>query len=355
MSIYPHPSHKGWWVVDIGRGKTRQRIIVREGGLEEAEARHRMLRKQSPDKVLTVDPTIKELMLPFLKWYKQEVSPGTYRDAGDTYRLYFVPTFGNLRPSQLTVGLFTEFKETLLDAGQSKTNINKHLSYISKVLKWAATAGHCQDLQFTIPRYPRKQTVLPVEEQREPLTREQLDEVYSHVQPHYRLPFLLMADMGLRRNEALLLKVSDIDLKFKAVNVLGKGNKIRRVPFMSARFEEALYKVLDTVNEGYLTVNPKEKKPYLTMRKELLRVGKKAGLKKELTHHILRYTFSTICAENGMSPYALQKVMGHSSIETTMKIYTKVNRDFVAMEVEKMREGGKKEEKPTPKLRLVKG
>ena len=47
--------------------------------------------------------------------------------------------------------------------------------------------------------------------------------------------------------------------------------------------------------------------------------------KKEIPNispHICRHTFCSICASGGMSPKVLQSIMGHSSIEITMNVYT---------------------------------
>ena len=42
-----------------------------------------------------------------------------------------------------------------------------------------------------------------------------------------------------------------------------------------------------------------------------------AGLPEEYHFHSLRATFGTWCANNGMSGYTLQNLMGHSSMKVT--------------------------------------
>jgi len=44
-------------------------------------------------------------------------------------------------------------------------------------------------------------------------------------------------------------------------------------------------------------------------------------------------------ARQGMSPHALQQFAGHSSIETTNKIYVHIGSDFVGDEVRRIRKG----------------
>jgi len=53
----------------------------------------------------------------------------------------------------------------------------------------------------------------------------------------------------------------------------------------------------------------------------------RAGL-SDVRFHDLRRTFATMCALSGVPPKALQKWMGHKSIETTMKCYVVFPEDF---------------------------
>lgn len=341
MSIRPHPSKSKrepgrWWSIEIGRGKGRTTIVY-EGTFEEA-ARYEKLILQSADgqaPPLSQAPKIKELILPFLDWYKGEASPRTIRDIRFSVDLYFIPWFGSLQPKQLTLQLFNDFRSKLLDQGLSPTTINKHLNYFSTMINWAVEHGHCLPLAFRIPRYQKKKTTAKPQH---PLTKRQVDAIYQKLEPQYKLLFLLMADHGLRQEEAMRLNVDDINEATRTIRVLGKGNKYRTVPFLSYRFIEELDKILAVTFEGPLVVNPVTGKPYVTMTKALNRAAKAAGITRSINHHILRHTFSTLAAQGGMNPHALQRILGHASIETTNKIYTHVGVDFVGEEAKRLME-----------------
>ncbi len=343
MKVYPHPTkHKRyrgklWWLIDIGSRKDRQRIPY-EGSYESAVAIGQgLVQPEEIDQKTSLRTQIKELIVLFLTYYKNEVTPATLGDMNKTINSYIVPYFGLLRPLQVNDTVINEFKNDLLEKGLKPITINKHINYFSSILKWAAAnTDACGDMVFNLKRFPKKKTVSP---QVVPLTKRQVDAVYNHIQPRFRLLFLLMSDQALRVHEAVKVKVEDVDEANELIHVSGKGNRVRQVPFMSDRFAEELGKVLSVKLDGYLVLNPQTKKPYVTIRKELERAAGKAGLTRHVNHHLLRHSCSTRLAEQNMNPHALQKILGHASIETTNKIYTHVSKDFVGNEARKVRNG----------------
>lgn len=57
----------------------------------------------------------------------------------------------------------------------------------------------------------------------------------------------------------------------------------------------------------------------------------------KITPHICRHTYCTNMAKSGMNPKTLQYLMGHSSIEVTLNVYTHVNFDDAKAEISKLK------------------
>ena len=52
--------------------------------------------------------------------------------------------------------------------------------------------------------------------------------------------------------------------------------------------------------------------------------------------HALRHTFATRCIEQDMNPKTLQRILGHSNINTTMDLYVHVTQNQLLTEIKKM-------------------
>lgn len=56
----------------------------------------------------------------------------------------------------------------------------------------------------------------------------------------------------------------------------------------------------------------------------------------DFTFHVLRHTFCTRMAEDGMDVKVLQEIMGHSNIAVTMQVYNHVSDDRAINEMNKI-------------------
>jgi site-specific recombinase XerD len=60
---------------------------------------------------------------------------------------------------------------------------------------------------------------------------------------------------------------------------------------------------------------------------------------QHLHHHLLRHSFGTIATISGMNPHAINEIMRHSDISTTM-IYQNLAADFLKSEGRKFLSNG---------------
>jgi len=127
---------------------------------------------------------------------------------------------------------------------------------------------------------------------------------------------------GLRKQELLKLKLTDIDIENKSIFIFrGKGNKDRVVP-VTAKLEDTLSKYLverrrlnKTCPEFFTSLNRNCGFTETGMKRLVETIRKASGVK--FSAHKLRHTFATLMLEGGCDIFSLSKMMGHSDIKTT--------------------------------------
>lgn len=77
-------------------------------------------------------------------------------------------------------------------------------------------------------------------------------------------------------------------------------------------------------------------KPNPTVNKELIRLGKLAGLDKHISFHTARHTNATLLIYEGIQITTVQKLLGHRNIKTT-QLYSNVFSEAIVKDLKKCR------------------
>jgi len=129
---------------------------------------------------------------------------------------------------------------------------------------------------------------------------------------------------GCRKNEALAVKWSDIDLNAKRIYIDGTKTECaaRYVPLFSKT-----EKLLSTMQRKTDLIFPYSDN---LVKCNFRRIKADFGLPYSI--HSLRHTFATRCLESGISLNVVQKWLGHAQASTTANIYTHVQTSFEIQE-----------------------
>lgn len=128
---------------------------------------------------------------------------------------------------------------------------------------------------------------------------------------------------GLRISESTSLQISQIDSQANTLNIIGKGDKERIVPIPEAMLEQLRQVWKTHRHEQYLFLNKSASNsiaPNL-LYKCFKNALDRSQLNPSLTPHSLRHSFATRLVEKGVDISIVQRLMGHSSIKSTV-IYT---------------------------------
>ncbi len=179
--------------------------------------------------------------------------------------------------------------------------------------------------KFPLPKVP--QLILKT------LTGEQIEIILNAIghgssqEVKYRCIVLLLLDTGLRISELISIKNDDLNLIHGLITVLGKGQKQRIVP-ISPLTRKEITKYIKYHRQGLCS----EESTYLfpasngerisatSVRQYMRRLCMKDefdGIK--LYPHLFRHTFATQSIAKGANVFTVKEIMGHKSLQTTMK------------------------------------
>ncbi|MEK3899991.1 tyrosine-type recombinase/integrase [Paenibacillus sp. FSL R7-0179] len=153
----------------------------------------------------------------------------------------------------------------------------------------------------------------------------------------YVIMTLILA-AGCRLNEICALEKPEVNFVKKHIALPAAKNKNRKSRIMPLSMETLrLLKQLIAESEQHFsttyvfTTNYGEPLSEKTIQKAFDKYAEKAKFGRSVSPHVLRHNFATMAAENGMSIFHLQKIMGHADIATTRK-YVQISEGSIAEE-----------------------
>lgn len=214
-----------------------------------------------------------------------------------------------------------KFQAYIVTSGSKKSSANQYVRALKAFFNFLLENESIDRNPFNVVKFLKQEKTIPVF-----LSEVEISTMVNACEKVDDLPILaLLLTTGLRRNELVTLKLSDIVDGHILVN--GKGSKQRNLPLQD-QVISVLNKYIEYRNNKY-----SDKVEYLFVSKmgcgysgEAIRlriqtIGKRAGIPQERLEkihvHSMRHTFCANMIDSGAEMRVIQGSMGHSNIKTT--------------------------------------
>lgn len=319
---------KGQWFYDVTFDGCRHRVVT---GLTRADTERAMyeklehLRKEKHGIFENVEPVQKPVLFEdfaegFLKLLaeKGKIRPNTMASYENSVRVHLVPALKGKSLQDITPEFVERYQaaRNAEDPRPSACSVNRELSCLRaicrKALRWKRiTDDPTADMEKD-PE-PKRERILTNEE------RERLVELAS---PNLKPILVVALHTGLRKGEVLGLRWENVRFGERLITILAaeaKSKKLRKVP-MDSTVVETL-RAIPRRGESVFGVKDVKTSFHTACRRAKI---------KGLRFHDLRHTFATWFYRATRDVVALQKILGHSKIEMTMRYVHETFEDMQA-------------------------
>jgi integrase/recombinase XerD len=233
-------------------------------------------------------------------------------------------------PENLDRSILNEFVIKLRESGIAATSVNVYTCAINSFLTWLYENEHINE-KLKIKALKEEQKIIKT------FTDNHIARLI-HFKPKTLVEWRLYAcvmtliDTGVRIDEALSLQRADVDFDNLLIEVKGKGQKSRLVPF-SNELRKVLWNWMKKHDHKYVfPVHDGGRMFYRNFLRELKNLCGKLSIEGVRTSpHSFRHYFALHFLRRGGDLYSLCRILGHTDIKTT-QIYLR------SMGIEQIRE-----------------
>ena len=149
--------------------------------------------------------------------------------------------------------------------------------------------------------------------------------------------FELLDSTACRISEIDNIKLEDINWQEQSIVVTGKGNK-QRIVYFSTKAKLHMMAYIGERKEGYLFISDKAPHQHIKVRALQLILSKikdRAGVTERVHCHKFRRTQATYLLNSGMTIQGVQKILGHTSPDTTQR-YAQLSQENLKNEYKRL-------------------
>ena len=264
--------------------------------------------------------------------YERNRSERTVKAYGDdlrSFEAFFKNLDDQLSWESVDSDVIRSWMESMMDKGNTATSINRRLSAVRSLYRFALSRGIVERDPAHGLKGPKGKKLLPQYLRESEMDRLLADDMWTDEMGDLRARtiILMFYSTGIRLSELTGLDNASVDLAAQQLKVRGKGNKERLIPFGSE-----LQKALRLYAERRDAETPSDSHAFFVgddgqrmtsqqVRQIVQHHLSRVTTMKKRSPHVLRHTFATAMLNNEAGIESVKKLLGHSKLSTT-EIYT---------------------------------
>jgi len=265
--------------------------------------------------------------------YQKNYPKNTIKSYEKDIRLFFEYTkekFKIEEPEKIERFHIREYFADLLKYGYKKRTIARKISSLKVFFKFLLRENKIKENPFIGIKTPKLEKELP-QTLPEEILKKVLDEwePENFIEKRNKLIIEFLYGLGIRADELLNIKISDISTILREIRIKGKRNKLRIIPIheisfnLFKEFMEERKKIHPESEYLFISKNGR-KFSYSSLRKIVRETFNKRANTQGVHPHLLRHAFATHLLDHGADLKSIQELLGHSSLSTT-EIYTNLS------------------------------
>lgn len=273
-----------------------------------------------------------KLLIHYNEFINYQLSAGNSPATVDYYKYCLVPFVDFFNDRELNKDNFMKYAIKLRNKNINSVSVRSYSKGIKSFLSWLYNENHTiinLSNLYLLPKQEKKEINI--------LNDYEIIKLFNYFNLNTHLGLRnyciigLMYDCGLRKSEVINLKLLDIDTIHGTLLINGKGNKQRIVPIGKQLLNKINhYLKIYGCSTTHCIFSTNQNKPITQSAINRLFKTLKTKLNINRLHpHLLRHTFATHYLINGGNINSLQKILGHSDIETVQIYLHIVNNQII--------------------------
>lgn len=280
----------------------------------------------------------------WLEYKEQFIKESSFAKYKNITEKYIKPYFKGIPTNKLDEYIIEDFVKNLSDKGYSAKTVKITLSVLESVFSYSKIKIDFSFNRF-IPKAEQKEIHILAEKE-----RIRFEKYLSKSEDPCKIGVLTALYTGIRIGELCALKWENIDLVKGFIRIAATLQRIQDFKEITDKKTKIIITEPKTPSAKRIIplpsilikklkcIKPKTDTAFLLTGNErfieprMLTVIFKKHLKEcgidDINFHSLRHTFTTLCIETDFEPKALSEILGHSSVNITLGIYTHPSLEY---------------------------